>query len=64
MKETNFLTIAEMADILKVPKSWLYSRTRETGPESIPRIKIGKYIRFQQDKVMEWIKRQNDKATS
>ncbi len=53
------LTLIEMADTLKVPKSWLYSRTRETGPDSIPRVKVGKYIRFEPEKVMSWIKKQN-----
>ena len=39
------LTIEEMALELKVPKSWLYSRTRETGPDAMPRLKVGKYVR-------------------
>lgn len=50
------LTIEEMAARLKVPPSWLYSRTRETGPGSIPRTKIGKYLRFNETEVMAWIK--------
>lgn len=54
------LTVDELAENLKVPKSWLYSRTRETGPEAIPRIKMGKYIRFEIDKVMEWLKKRNE----
>jgi excisionase family DNA binding protein len=57
MQETNFLTIDEMADTLKVPKSWLYSRTRETGPGTIPRIKVGKYIRFRLDEVLDWVEK-------
>lgn len=60
MNDSSFLTLNEMAEILKVPKSWLYSRTRETRPDSIPRVKVGKYIRFEADKVMEWIKGQNE----
>jgi predicted DNA-binding transcriptional regulator AlpA len=59
MQTHDFLTLKEMADILKVKPSWLYSRNRETGPGTIPRIKIGKYIRYEPDKVMEWIKEQN-----
>jgi excisionase family DNA binding protein len=55
MNEHNFLTIDEMASTLKVPKSWLYSRTRETGSGSIPRVKVGKYIRFRLDEVLNWI---------
>ncbi len=55
----NLLTVDELAKFLKVPKSWVYSRTRKTGPDSIPRIKVGKYIRFEIDKVMEWLKARN-----
>lgn len=58
--ERNLLTIDELASFLKVKKSFLYSRTRETGSEAIPRIKVGKYLRFELDKVMAWLKRQNE----
>ena len=60
MSVQNFLTVGELAETLKVPKSWVYSRTRETGPGTIPRVKVGKYIRFEPEEVMEWIKRQNE----
>ena len=50
-----FLTVDELAESLKVPKSWIYSRTRETGPGTIPRIRVGKYIRFEIHKVMDWL---------
>ena len=55
MENKEFLTIDELAQKLKVPKSWLYSRTRETGLGSIPRLKIGKYLRFVESDVMEWL---------
>lgn len=58
----DLLTIDEMAKTLKVPKSWLYSRTRETGPDAIPRIKVGKYIRFRIDDVMKWIEARQEKG--
>jgi len=57
----DLLTIIEMAERLKVPKSWLYSRTRETGSGSIPRINVGKYIRFIESEVMDWLRRRNEK---
>lgn len=60
MNDHGFLTIDEMAKLLKVHNSWLYSRTRMTGPESIPKVKVGKYIRFIKDDVMAWIKKQNE----
>ena len=56
----NLLTINELADQLKVPKSWLYSRTRQTGPGTIPRMRVGKYLRFHLDEVMNWLKEQQD----
>ena len=40
------LTIDELAARYKVPKTWIYARTRETGPEAMPRVKVGKYLRF------------------
>lgn len=58
----NLLTVDELAKRLKVPKSWIYSRTRQTGPGTIPKINIGKYIRFPESKVFAWLEEQNLKA--
>ena len=55
----DFLTVDELADKLKVQKSWLYSRTRETGPGTIPRLKLGKYLRFDYQEVLDWLRKQN-----
>lgn len=52
---TELLTIEEMADRLKVKPSWLYFRTMNTGTNAIPRVKIGKYLRFDPAKVYQWI---------
>ena len=48
------LTVQELAEKLKVKKSWVYSRTRETGPGVMPRISLGKYRRFRLQDVLEW----------
>jgi excisionase family DNA binding protein len=55
----NLLSVNELAESLNVPTSWIYSRTRETGPDSIPRIYVGKYVRFRLSSVMEYIEKQN-----
>lgn len=55
MQDQELLTIEEMADRLKVKKSWLYFRCMNTGANSIPRVKIGKYLRFDPVKIMQWI---------
>ena len=40
------LTVHEVAELLRVPVSWVYERTRRRGIERLPHIKIGKYLRF------------------
>jgi len=57
--DQDFITVDELAETLKVPKSWVYSRTRETGPDSMPKIKVGKYRRFVLGDVLAWLKKQN-----
>lgn len=52
------LTIEQMAAVLQVKPSWLYFRTMQTGANTIPRVKIGKYLRFNPGAVIEWIEKQ------
>jgi excisionase family DNA binding protein len=54
------LTIDELADRLRVKRSWLYSRTREKGEGAIPKIRVGKYVRFDEAAVIEWLKGKQD----
>ena len=58
-----FLSVEELAEALNVPKSWVYSRTRESGPGSIPKIKCGKYLRFQFSEVVDWLKEMNQRES-
>ena len=55
MQQESLITIKEMAAILSVPVSWLYQRTR-LGQRGIPHVKMGKYVRFNPDEVMEFLK--------
>ena len=48
-------TIDDLAGRWKVQKSWLYARTREKGAGSIPKIKMGKYLRFVPSEVDKWL---------
>ena len=52
------LTVDELAEVLRVPRSWIYSRSRQTGPDAIPRVPVGKYVRFELDSVMAWLRNQ------
>ena len=45
-------TIKEAAEVLRIPISWLYERTRRNA---IPHRRIGKYVRFTQDDLKEII---------
>lgn len=40
------LTVQEVAEILKVPVSWVYEHARGNGPGRLPHVKVGKYVRF------------------
>jgi excisionase family DNA binding protein len=46
-----WLTIDEAAALIRVPNSWLYDRTRTN---TIPHIKLGKYLRFDRDELVAW----------
>jgi hypothetical protein len=56
----NLETIDELANRWKVKKSWIYAKTRDTGEGSIPRIKVGKYLRFVPAEADLWLKMQNE----
>jgi excisionase family DNA binding protein len=49
------LSVSEMAERLAVPKSWIYERTRQ-GQSAIPFIKLGMYVRFDPEAVINFFK--------
>ncbi len=51
------LTVAELAQWLKVPPSWIYERTRRRGEGRLPFIKLGKYLRFEAAAVRTYLER-------
>jgi excisionase family DNA binding protein len=51
------ISVQEMAKRLDVPISWLYARTRTN---EVPHYKVGKYVRFNESEVWEWLKKQNE----
>lgn len=56
--EMSLLTVYEVAERLQVPVSWVYQRTRRHGPEQLPHFKIGKYLRFEEHALLDFIQRQ------
>jgi predicted DNA-binding transcriptional regulator AlpA len=58
------LTVAEVATWLKVSRSWIYERTRTRGPDRLPHIKLGKYLRFDPRRIREYVSRHAVKRDS
>jgi excisionase family DNA binding protein len=56
--EHSLLTVEEVSDLLKVPVSWVYERTRKRGVDRIPGFRLGKHWRFREADVLAWINRQ------
>ncbi len=50
-------TVEEVADLFQVPSSWVYDRTRRRGQEQLPHLKLGKYLRFEENAVREYLER-------
>jgi excisionase family DNA binding protein len=56
------LTPKQVAERLQVKPSWVYEQTRDRAgvrnPDPLPHIKLGKYLRFDWQDVLEWLERQ------
>jgi excisionase family DNA binding protein len=50
---TALLTAAEVAELLSVPKSWVYAEARAGR---LPNIRVGRYRRFSLESIEEWTK--------
>jgi hypothetical protein len=53
------VTVEQLAEVLRVPASWVYARTRTAGQTGFPLLKCGKYCRFEVNAVLEWLREQN-----
>jgi hypothetical protein len=63
MDPTDILTPQELADRLKVDKSWIFEQTRKRAKtrnkNPLPVLRMGKYVRFSWRAVSEWLLSQN-----
>lgn len=50
------LTVQELADVLSVPVTWIYDRTRAGCTDRIPHYRVGKYLRFAEDEVVDYLR--------
>ena len=56
--EDEILTPDELSELFKIPKSKVYAMTMKTGPEAIPRFKVGRDLRFKRSEVLLWFEKQ------
>jgi hypothetical protein len=63
--EQKLIGVNQLAVILDVPKSWLYGKSRVTGKDAMPLLRVGKYIKARVDgdgnpyEVMAWLEKRN-----
>jgi excisionase family DNA binding protein len=58
------LTVKEVANLLRVPISWVYERTRRRSLDRLPGIRLGKYWRFRQGEVLAWVESQRERSNA
>jgi excisionase family DNA binding protein len=51
----HLLTVSEVAELLQLPVSWVYSNTRHDARDRIPGFRLGKYWRFREEDVQAWL---------
>lgn len=50
----SLLTASEVAELLGVPKSWVYEQSRSGR---IPTVTLGRYRRYRREAIEEWVAR-------
>ena len=61
MRSEKLLTVQEAASRLNVPVTWIYQRTR-LGQRALPHVRVGKYIRFDINEVMAFLKKNTEQS--
>jgi excisionase family DNA binding protein len=51
----SLLSVEEVAELLQVPVSWVYERTRRRGRDRLPGFRLGKYWRFDEAELRVWL---------
>jgi predicted DNA-binding transcriptional regulator AlpA len=59
---SQILTLAELAERLKVSERWVYEKSRRRCLNPLPVIRIGRYLRFDWLEVSAWLRQQSGRA--
>lgn len=49
------LTVKQVSTLFQVPKSWIYKRICKRAPHRMPHVKLGKYVRFRESEVENFV---------
>ena len=61
--DSRFLTIDQLSQLLTLPKSFFYERTRKGSLDPIPgAFRFGKHLRFKKEEVEKWIEQHRKKC--
>lgn len=52
---SRLLRVEEVASLLNVPRKWVYRRVGLRAPHGLPHVKIGKYLRFRESDVRDYV---------
>ena len=52
--DPGLLTPDQLCQLLQISKATLYRWTMQTGPDAIPRLKMGRHLRFIYADVINW----------
>ena len=63
-ERNELLTVKEVAELLRVPVSWVYDRTRKRSLDRLPGVRLGKYWRFRQGEVLAWVESQRERSNA
>ena len=53
----SYLTVQDVAELLDVPKSFVYRRTSRGHSDALPSYRFGGHLRFRPDDVHSWIEK-------
>jgi len=54
---SRLLTVEDVAALLNVPPRWVYRHAGLKPPAGIPHVKVGKYLRFRESDLREYVER-------
>ncbi len=57
MNRRDFMTVDELSQYLKVPRSWIYDKTHR---DILPCYRLGKLLRFDLDEIEHWLESKKD----